>query len=142
MKKEVLIQIKGLVQEQDGDSIELVTAGTLYQKNQQYYLVYKESELMGMQECSTTIKVGEDKVVLLRYGKEHHSQMTFEKNAKHINGYDTPYGSLLIGVRTINLEKNINLQGGNIEIEYELEVNHMVMDHHHLSITVTETKVS
>ena len=48
MKKDVLIDIKGIYR-QDGeqDQVELVTTGSYYKRNGDYYIAYDESEMTG-----------------------------------------------------------------------------------------------
>ena len=71
MKKDVLIEIKGVYkQEGDEDEIELFTTGSYYKRNGNYYIAYDESEATGFDGTHTVLKVEQsDKVTLLRTGK-------------------------------------------------------------------------
>ncbi len=70
MRKDVIIQINGCPKYEDGneESIELTTAGRLYRKNGNYYIIYKESELTGMEGVTTTLKVEDKRITLMRNG--------------------------------------------------------------------------
>ena len=68
MGKEALISIKSdQVGVEDG-KIEVVTKGKLYKKNDLYYAVYEETEISGMKGTTTTLKIGSDKLSLIRIG--------------------------------------------------------------------------
>ena len=70
MKKDVLIEIKG-VYRQDGeeDSVELFTTGSYYKRNGHYYIAYDESEVTGFEGSRTVLKVEESgRVTLTRSG--------------------------------------------------------------------------
>ena len=50
--------------------------------------------------------------------------MIFEKNKKNLSYYRTPYGQLLIGVNTRNMEISYEEDKIDIRVDYELDVNH------------------
>ena len=58
MKKDVLIDIKGIYR-QDGeqDQVELVTTGSYYKRNGDYYIAYDESEMTGFDGTHTVLRV-------------------------------------------------------------------------------------
>lgn len=143
MKREVLLEIKGIIEEQtQKDAVDFVTRGHLYEKGELLYIVYKESEMMGMKNCTTTLKIEKDKVTMLRYG-ETNSQMIFEPYIRHANAYDTAFGALMIGVRALSMEVDLSLEeGGFMEISYELDVNNVQTSYNTLSIKVDNLKES
>ena len=71
MKKNVLISVVTEQSFADGgsDRIELVSPGTLYEKAGSYFIVYDESELTGMPDTKTTVRLHRDGVNVLRTGK-------------------------------------------------------------------------
>ena len=100
MEKEVIISIRGMQQfeEEDQDSIELITAGRLSRaESGEYTLQYEESELTGLDGTSTRFLIQPRRVTLTREGQVN-SQMVFEVGRKHLSLYDTPYGSMEVGV--------------------------------------------
>ena len=50
--------------------------------------------------------------------------MIFEKNKKNLTYYQTPYGQMLIGVNTKNMEVNVTDENIGVSVDYELDVNH------------------
>ena len=45
--------------EEDRDHIELMTRGNLVKKGESFYITYKETETIGFEGCTTTIKIAE-----------------------------------------------------------------------------------
>ena len=60
---------EGVIREEDRDHIELMTRGSFTKKNGSYYISYKETQTIGFEGCTTTIKIAEDgsRVALLRF---------------------------------------------------------------------------
>lgn len=124
MSKNVIINVKGIQTNTDNDAntLELITEGKYYQKGSNYYITYKESEVTGMVGTTTTLKVGEGVVTLMRFGKVN-SQFVFQKGQKHISSYETEYGNFTIGVYANNVDIDINDAGGEIRVGYQIEID-------------------
>ncbi|NMA82691.1 MAG: DUF1934 domain-containing protein [Epulopiscium sp.] len=136
MKKNVLISVKGMQGDLGAaEEVEVVTPGEYYQKNGKQYIVYKESELSGMENTTTTIKVEKDKVSIIRFG-DNNSSMVFEMGKKHSSYYDTPQGSFMIGMKTKEMDIQLGDEGGYMAVKYLLEVDHMAIGSHSFHITV------
>ena len=103
----------------DENSIEVVTPGKFYKKENCYYAVYKETEISGMEGTITTFKIYPEKFSLLRMGTTT-TTMNFEKNTKSMSLYNTPYGMLELEIETKELEINIDEKGGDITLDYLL----------------------
>ena len=127
MEKEVIISIKGMQDfEQTGkDSIELVTRGSLGRKAGMLTLSYEESELTGLEGTLTTIQVEPERVTMMRTGQVN-TQMVFQEGRRHLSMYNTPYGAMTIGVNTRHLFAELGEDGGEIEIDYNIEIDHTV----------------
>ena len=139
MEKDVVISIKGIqkYENTDPDVIELVTAGRLTRVGESYTLSYQESELTGLEGTLTTIQVEGEQVTLMRVG-EFTSQMVFQEGRRHLSMYTTPYGAMAIGVNTRHLLADLTDQGGDIEIDYAIEIDHAVAGRNLFQIKVTE----
>ncbi len=127
MEKDVIISIKGMQmgEDQEPDTIELVTEGRLEQDDHGYTLSYQETELTGLEGTLTTFHVEGDRITLMRVG-EVSSQMVFERGRRHLSMYNTPYGAMTIGVNTRAMSAELSERGGRIEIDYALEIDHAV----------------
>lgn len=127
MEKEVVISIKGM-QNFEGalpDVIELVTEGRLARDGESYTLSYQESELTGLEGTTTRVHIDGGRVTLLREGNTN-SQMVFEEGRRHLSMYETPYGALSIGVNTRRMRSTVDEAGGDLEIDYAIEIDNLV----------------
>ncbi|MBS7316100.1 MAG: DUF1934 domain-containing protein [Clostridiaceae bacterium] len=139
MRKDVIIQINGCPKydDADGEVIELKTAGRLYRKNGSYYIMYKESELTGMEGITTTLKVEDKRVTLMRNGM-YPTQMIFEKGQRHFGIYNTEFGSLTIAVSARDVRNSMTDSGGDLFIDYSIEVDHVLTGENLFKIQVKE----
>ena len=78
-----------------------------------------------MEGTTTVLQVTEGQVTLLRQG-EVNSFMVFEEGRQHVSVYDTPAGALAISVNTRRLRSAMNAQGGDIEIQYSIDIDSAV----------------
>lgn len=141
MAENVIISIKGsqFFDRQEPDSMELVTAGTLEQDGEGYTLSYEESALTGLEGTTTVFRVRDGQVTLVREG-EVNSLMVFEEGQRHLSMYDTPYGALSIGINTRRMRAELTPQGGDIEIQYAVEVDHALTGLNLFQIHVSRPK--
>ncbi|MDR2572583.1 MAG: DUF1934 domain-containing protein [Oscillospiraceae bacterium] len=136
-KKKVLISIKGLpiFSSNDDDAFELVTDGEYVQENGLSSFSYEESMLTGTDGQLTTFDVEQDRVVLRR-GDGLSGDMIFSEKQKHHFLYDTPFGSVMLGVDTHSITKNMNDDGGNLEIRYDIEVDNVSVSQNLFKINI------
>jgi uncharacterized beta-barrel protein YwiB (DUF1934 family) len=64
--------------------------------------------------------------------------MVFEQGRTHRSLYDTPYGSMEIGIRTRQLRSTMGERGGELEVSYSIEVNHSLAGENMFQINVRE----
>lgn len=123
MTKDVLVSVKGtqLIGEEN-DTIEIITAGTWYEKNGKQYLLYDESIGENGDMTRNTIKVWPDKVEVTKKGLVD-SHMTFECGKKHMANYMTPVGLIVLGITTSFMEIKQDEKKLHIAITYSLEMN-------------------
>ena len=93
--------------------------------------------LSGVGLCLTTFQIERDRVTLLRVG-EVNSQMVFEEGRRHLSMYDTPYGALSVGINTRKMRAELDARGGNIEIDYAIEIDHALAGQNLFRIHVRE----
>lgn len=127
MEQAVILSIRGqqIFVGEEPEVTELVTEGVLSRSGAGYTLRYQESELTGLEGTQTTFQIEDGRVTLLREGQVN-SQMVFQEGRRHLSLYDTPYGSLSIGIDTRRMKVNLGETGGNIEINYAIEIDHAV----------------
>ena len=141
MEKEVVISIRGMPKYEGPppDVVELVTEGRLAREGESYTLSYQESEITGLGGTLTTIQVEGEQVTLMRVG-EYNSQMVFQEGRRHLSMYNTPYGAMTIGVNTRHLLAQLTDQGGDIEVDYAIEVDHAMTGRSIFRINVKEAQ--
>lgn len=142
MDKSVIISIRGTqaYTDADTDCIELVTEGRLADFGDgSYTLSYQESELTGLEGTLTTFQVEPDCITLMRVGGVN-SQMVFQQGRRHFSMYDTPYGALSVGVNTKKMKSTLTDIGGDIEIDYAIEIDHALAGENFFRINVREAQ--
>ena len=123
MDKSVIISIKG-VQSTEGEQPEVIELVT-------------EGKLEDAEGTLTTFQVEPDCITLMRVG-EVNSQMVFQPGRRHFSMYETPYGALSVGISTKKMHANLNERGGEIEIDYAIEIDHAVAGENMFHINVRE----
>lgn len=137
MKKSVMITVDSKQEhpEQETDFMNFMTEGTLCEKGNNLYLTYSESEVTGLNGTTTTLKIADKSVTLMRFGSVN-SLMLFEKGRRHLSGFKTEHGVIEIGVTAGKVDVDMNDKGGHINVEYVLEVDNKVTSYTTLGIKV------
>ena len=110
---------EGVIREEDRDHIELMTRGSFTKKNGSYYISYKETQTIGFEGCTTTIKIAEDgsRVALLRFGRAN-SQLLIERDRRNLCHYETEVGSLTLGVTGDGIDCKLTEKGGSAAFSF------------------------
>lgn len=139
----VIVTVVGTQRDAQGEEsrIELITAGHYYEKNGVQYIVYKDSEVSGLEGAKTMLKVYDQYAVLVRMGSVKHRQ-EFRLGTKSQSTYVTPHVTMEIGILTQNIELAVNALAKDIHIRYELEINGQWQSTNTLSISVREENKS
>ena len=121
MKRKAIISVvsRQSDSEEDGDAIEVVTPGEFYKKDNCYYAVYEETEISGMKGTTTTLKIDAEKFTLIRTGTTN-TEMNFKKYVRDLTLYNTPHGALDLTVDTRQLKMDIDNNGGEVFIDYDM----------------------
>lgn len=138
----VLVTVIGTQQDADGEEnrIELVTTARYWRKHGVEYIVYHESEVSGLENTTTALKVYPGRVALVRMGGIEQKQ-EFKVGERSLSTYVTPYGVMKMGIVTNKLDISFSeAQGtvGTIAIHYDLEIDGQWQSANSLSITVRE----
>ena len=137
MTKDVLVKISGLqfAGEEDNDAIEVITSGNYYMKNGKHYILYEEV-LEGTSEVAkNVIKLGNNTMEVTKKGPST-VHMVFEKDKKNVSYYYTPFGSLLIGIDTNNIQIEETEHDINVTVKYGLEINYEHTADCHITVNV------
>ena len=52
--------------------------------------------------------------------------MVFEEGRRHLSMYETPYGSLSVGIDTRRMKNTVGEGGGDLEIDYAIEIDNLL----------------
>ncbi|EJL25525.1 DUF1934 domain-containing protein [Brevibacillus sp. BC25] len=107
--------------------------GKCVQKVSAWYVTYKE-QMEGVGEVSTTLKLTDTSITLVRQGGVSTRQQ-FEKGASTHSTYQSPYGPFAMETHTnklrIRYEAEVPVQ---VEIAYQLWMNEQYAGEHELKI--------
>lgn len=125
MTKDVILTISGLqfAQEMDAEPIEIVTAGNYYKKNGKHYIIYEEVMEGFEGTTKNIIKLSEDYLDITKKGIAN-VHMVFEKNKKNMTYYQTPFGSLFIGIDAGQVQVEESEDNIDVNVAYTLEANY------------------
>ena len=138
MMKDVVISIRSRNQAgEDEDTLDFVTDGLYSFDGEVACLTYLESEVTGMEGTRTSVMVMSDKVVVDRDGTIT-SRMVFQEGTKNAFLYDTPVGSATMHMNTRRILFRFNESGGELEIDYVLDLEHTFVTRNLFQIEVRE----
>lgn len=124
MTKEVIVTICGLQSgpDTDGEPIEMITTGEYFYKNNKHYILYEEVMEGETAPTKNRIKIAPGYMELTKRGLVS-VDMLFEENKKNITHYNTPYGSLLMGIEAKKVEIAEAEDEIKVSVDYALELN-------------------
>lgn len=123
MTKNVIISLTGLqyAMEEEEAPIEVINFGQYYKKGNKHYLLYEETDENG-KATKCRIKVSEKELELLKRDRLN-TRLLFLPGEEYLANYETPYGSLLIGVNTHSMEFYEEEEFLKTTLKYGLEIN-------------------
>ena len=126
MTKDVLLRIQGLqfLQEENENPapVEMITSGDYYKRNGKHYVLYDEV-MEGFDGVTKNIvKIQDGCLDVMKKGAAN-VHMVFEKNKKNITYYNTPFGSLMIGIDAKDIKIEEKDESIQVNVAYGLEVN-------------------
>lgn len=141
MAKDVLIAIKGLQFEEaeDAEEIEVIQRGQYFQRNGSHFLVYEEPIEGTTDTILNRIKFKEDEVLVTKKGAVN-TMLSFRKNEKNMTNYATPFGNLVMGIHTHQIDLNMQEDKILVHVDYALDVNYEFLADCKITITATSLK--
>ena len=141
MIKDVVISINSLIDYgmEEEDSIDFTTDGVYQFEKGAAHIGYLETEVTGLQGTQTTVLVTAEKVIVDRRGALT-SRMEFIPGGKSQFLYDTPVGMATMTMNTRSVRHRFDAKGGELEIDYVLDMEHTVVSRNKFRLTVREQK--
>lgn len=124
--KDYVITIKGLQSYDDDDNvdIEMMAHGDFSKEDGKFFIDYEETEATGMEGTSTSIEIDSDYVSLTREGAVE-TTLLFIKGRQTTSYYDTPYGTMMMGITTENVDTRLDENGGTVDVSYSMSMNNL-----------------
>ena len=125
MNKDVLIHVRGLQMMETDDAqepIEIVVPGQYYFRNGSHYLRYEEMLDDTAETTVNYIKMSPNGVEVRKQGQVN-VHMVFEEGKKNKTFYNTPYGTLQMGISATGLEPKESEDGIQMKVDYALDMN-------------------
>ena len=125
MNKDVLIHVRGLQMMETDDAqepIEIVVPGQYYFRNGSHYLRYEEMLDDTAETTVNYIKMSPNGVEVRKQGQVN-VHMVFEEGKKNKTFYNTPYGTLQMGISATGLELKESEDGIQMKVDYALDMN-------------------
>lgn len=132
-----VITITGMmgISQPDADTVELVTDGIYCRTENGYQVRYLESEITGLMGTATTVDINPGEVVVERKGVLN-SKMVFRTGEKVSFLYDTRFGAATLGVDTRKICAEFDDCGGEMSIDYVVDMEHTVVSRNKLNMSV------
>lgn len=107
------------------DSVEILTEGTVYSKNNATYITYEDADEAGSDELRTLFKLEDGSFRIRKYGRHDDDDgmdMTLQPGILNITRYQVPMlAALNLEVYTNKLEQNLDEDGyGTISVDYKI----------------------
>lgn len=126
MKTDVKISIRGIQNSAEEDSVEIVSLGEMYEKDDNIYVSYEEgAEAASGVDCDivkSMLKICPKQVEIIKKGPTE-THMVFVQDKDTISYYSTPFGEMEVAIHTNRLERLNTEQGFQIFLNYALEIN-------------------
>ena len=137
--KDVVISIRTVhaVDMEDEDYLDFTTDGLYTYDGEVGCLSYLETEVTGMEGTRTSVIVMPDQVVVDRDGLIT-SRMIFKEREKSSFLYNTPYGTATMNISTRRISHSLDEHGGNVEIDYVVDMEHAVITRNQFRLNITE----
>jgi uncharacterized beta-barrel protein YwiB (DUF1934 family) len=122
------------------EKLEVVSFGTLRERNGSWYARYAESETTGFAGTHTTIKWNQERIVVLRSGSLEHRQEFFP-GLEIDTIYKTPYMEIPMRIvtKTVSIKQH-SASKWNLNVDYEVHYFETERNHIKLNIVIEEDK--
>ena len=108
------------------DSMEILTEGTMYSRNNATYIAYEEAEALGTEDIRTLFKLEDGSIRIRKYGRDDDDEgmdMTLTPGSLNITRYQIPMmPSVNLEVYTNKLENDLDEEGyGTVSVDYRIK---------------------
>lgn len=138
MKKEVMISIAGLQSgTEDPSGLEVISRGEYYFKNGKHFCLFEELSEEDGAITKCTLKISSDAVELTKKGAIN-VHMLFEREQANMTCYNTPFGDLMLGINTTDIQLEESEEHLHVKLKYALDMNYQKVADCHLTIRIAD----
>ena len=139
MTKEVELMIKGVQKYADhvDDDLQTRAKGEYYYRNGSHYILYEEHNEGFTETTKSMLKIKDGVLEMTRKGLVNTS-MVFEQGKETASTYKTPFGEMLLGIRTKELNVIETEDKIQIKVAYSLEAEGRHMAECEIEVVVRE----
>lgn len=123
------------------DSMEILTEGTMYSRNDATYITYEDADTEGFEDVRTMFKLQDGTIRIRKYGKDEDDEgmdMTLQPGILNITRYQIPMmSSVNLEVYTNKLEEDLDEDGyGKVSVDYKIKFDRFFSRRNILEIEV------
>jgi uncharacterized beta-barrel protein YwiB (DUF1934 family) len=129
-----------ITRDEGDDRMEFITEGRYTEEDGSVLLSYDESELSGIEGCTTSLRITGGKIKMERYGGliGVDTAIEFEQGRRFKGYYETPFGSIAMEVLTNSIVNNIEYDNasGYLDIDYNISLKGVTESRSRLKIEI------
>ena len=95
---------------------------TYYYKNNKHYIIYDEVVEGMAGTIRNKVRIADGKLEIMKSGLSN-THMVFERDKMNITQYETPYGDLVVGTHTKDMQLDVTDEKIDVHVNYALDVN-------------------
>jgi len=124
MEIPVLVSIHSTARREDGseEPVSLLTSGALLLEDERARIIYEETLDEDMPPQPVTVTVEDDMLMMQRDG-DYATQLIFRRGQRYEGIYRTPFGEMDVAVFCTRLSYDLNEDGGEIVLMYQMDMN-------------------
>ena len=123
-----VITVRGMQNYCDGITesvdVEMMAECDFFCEDGKYFADYDETEATGMEGTKTTLEMCDEYVSLTREGRIE-TTLLFIKGRQTTSYYETPYGTIAMGISTDSIETSLDDSGGRVSVTYGISLNNV-----------------
>ena len=136
MTREVLITIEGLQMSEEQDLVTTKAAGVYHYRNGKHFIHYEESVVEGDGMIKNAVKIASNQIDITKKGSTS-TRMVFVNNEKTVTEYQTPFGSLELGIHTTSMQIVEAIDEITVKLCYSLDVNNSFVSNNDIVIKIS-----
>lgn len=137
MMKDVMLSVRSVQRsEDDAQTIEFETVGRFGVNNGIILISYEEPNGMLAAGSKTIVRFMAPETVVIKRTGDQQSRIEVIKGVRNNFFYNTPYGSLMLGIYGETVACDINENGGRLGMIYTIDSNLQHISRNEIEITV------